>query len=515
LPSRRPDPACSAGNETCSKTECCRTAGEQCYEQRDGFGKCRESCNPGPDPTHWDAAPWSCKELGKRAEGEWPCTKTGEDCSSSQCCSEAGTQCYQKDASFATCKVDCYKDAPDMSAADKGKWTCKELGGRAPGESSWVWGACSAADQNCASTRCCQNPGEQCYEQSASPDGLQIFWAACKTSCSKGKDPKKPWEKPWNCKELGMRTPEKPKGGDKVSPWTLDYCSSDKDNCANTRCCMGVDRQCYRKNDTFAQCRIWCDPGGQSIDGVNWACDPLSQRSFGLATKGWPALFCFSLARAEGYETMIMRHQYTMQVGIFECDSAAILSTDDIDFGGLKSLKVEMAEITTSIDGTAGNSKLFVNVWKTIIQDGRWANYAWTIKVDPDAVIFPSRIRTHMAPHTGENVFVVNCNLYPGSPNFPMMYGAVEIYSNKAMHAYNERSFECIRDMGGMLPKWGEDYYMTHCLDHIGVDRVNDFTSLGDDRCGGADCSDPQFASFHDFKSLGEWIQCYDTAYMR
>ena len=22
----------------------------------------------------------------------------------------------------------------------------------------------------------------------------------------------------------------------------------------------------------------------------------------------------------------------------------------------------------------------------------------------------------------------------------------------------------------------------------------------GDDRCGGADCSDPQFASFHDFK---------------
>ena len=28
------------------------------------------------------------------------------------------------------------------------------------------------------------------------------------------------------------------------------------------------------------------------------------------------------------------------QVGIFECDSAAILSTDDIDFGGLKSLKV-------------------------------------------------------------------------------------------------------------------------------------------------------------------------------
>merc|ERR1711972_632016 len=75
--------------------------------------------------------------------------------------------------------------------------------------------------------------------------------------------------------------------------------------------------------------------------------------------------------------------------------------------------------------------------------------------------------------HTMENVYVVNCNAFPDSPNLPMMYGSVEIFSFEAINTYAQRSGECLEDMGSMLGMWGEDYYMTHCLDHIGVGRIS------------------------------------------
>merc|ERR550525_391885 len=83
-------------------------------------------------------------------------------------------------------------------------------------------------------------------------------------------------------------------------------------------------------------------------------------------------------------------------------------------------------------------------------------------------------LRQHMAPHIGENVYVVNCNKFPSSPNFPMMFGAVEIFSSAAMIAYAAGSWKCGQDLpwGG----WGEDYYMTHCLDYLGVGRISDFS---------------------------------------
>mmetsp|Transcript_47312 Transcript_47312/g.151866 ORF Transcript_47312/g.151866 Transcript_47312/m.151866 type:complete len:99 (+) Transcript_47312:574-870(+) len=98
-----------------------------------------------------------------------------------------------------------------------------------------------------------------------------------------------------------------------------------------------------------------------------------------------------------------------------------------------------------------------MNVWDVIIEDGRWRNHAWILKVDPDAVMIASRVRSHMAPHYGENVYVVNCNKVPGSPNFPMMFGSLEVYSFKAIDTYARNKGLCITDMGMMLPMWGED----------------------------------------------------------
>jgi len=220
------------------------------------------------------------------------------------------------------------------------------------------------------------------------------------------------------------------------------------------------------------------------------------------------------------YEMDIMKNQIGQGSGIFQCDGWALLSTDEPTVLGKtpdgiegKTMQVAMAEITTSVDGTAGNAELFINCWNVIVQDGRWNNYAWTVKVDPDAVLMPDRLRIHLADHVLENVYVVNCNKFPDSPNFPMMYGSLEIYSWKAIQTYANGMSQCMEDMGSMLPLWGEDYFMTHCLDHIGVGRIADFASVGDNVCLGANCGDQWVAAFHPFKSVGDWQQCWDIAH--
>lgn len=242
----------------------------------------------------------------------------------------------------------------------------------------------------------------------------------------------------------------------------------------------------------------------------------MGPRSWGLATKGYPSLFCISLYMPSRYEGPLLKAHLKANAGIFQCDGYDVFAAEEDTLGTshdgilVKALQIPKIEVGISQDGTAGNAKLFMKVWDKVIAGGRFRNYDWTIKVDPDAVIIPWRIRTHMKPHTGINAYVVNCNKFPNSPNFPMMFGAVEIFSNKAMIAYAMGSWKC----GQQLPwkAWGEDYYMTKCMDMLGVGRLNDFTAVGDNVCTGADCGDGDKGSYHPFKTADDWQGCWNKA---
>jgi len=275
-------------------------------------------------------------------------------------------------------------------------------------------------------------------------------------------------------------------------------------------------------NGDWAACLDSCAAGHHLEDNnETWSCKELGPRTtVGLAIKGAPSLFCWSLFQTTSYEMAIIQSQLEQNSGIFQCDDQALLSTDEVtDMGDtkdgkhMKTIQIAKAEITVTVDGTAGNAKLFMNCWTAIVEDGRWRRHAWIIKVDPDAVIIPDRVRDHLKAHTMENVYVVNCNAFPDSPNFPMMYGSVEIFSFKAIDTYARDAGKCLDDMGSMLGQWGEDYYMTHCLDHIGVGRISDFTSVGDNVCAGGACGDQVFSAFHPYKSVDAWQNCWDEAH--
>merc|ERR1719387_1647372 len=89
-----------------------------------------------------------------------------------------------------------------------------------------------------------------------------------------------------------------------------------------------------------------------------------------------------------------------------------------------------------------------------------------------------------------------------------MMYGSLEIFSQLAIKAYYEGQESCTRDLDWQT--WGEDYFMGHCLDHLGVTPLDDFSVISDGVCEGADCMDAKAAAFHPFKSADSWIVCWN-----
>jgi len=504
---------CAASGESCLKAKCCREPGMQCYTKDAWWGQCMASCTPGPNlQDQASPAPWACEKLGPRTPGEAKeCSADGEDCRESKCCKTGGRTCFRKNEFWATCRPEC-TPGPNLMEDESSPWSCEQLGPRTMGAAPWVKEKCARDGEKCQDKGCCAEAGFTCYSQTQ-------YYSKCRPWCNAGEQDNS-WTPAWECKELSARTPEfegdaPPKGV--VKPWVVDKCSGLGENCLESQCCHAVNHQCFTKNEYWANCREDCSTDPDPNDGnATWDCKPLGPRSWGLALKGYPSLYCFSLFMPSRYEGPLLKAHLNEGAGIFSCDGYDVYAAEECDLGKskdgieVKAILIPKIPVGVSQDGTAGNAKLFMAVWDKVIAGARFHDYDFTLKVDPDAVLIPWRIRDHMRSHIGENAYVVNCNKFPNSPNFPMMFGAVEIFTTKAMIAYAMGSWKC----GQQLPwgSWGEDYYMTHCLDFLGVGRIADFGVLGDNVCTGANCLDPYTGSFHPFKTIDSWMQCWGQA---
>lgn len=227
---------------------------------------------------------------------------------------------------------------------------------------------------------------------------------------------------------------------------------------------------------------------------------------------GHPSLFCFAVA--VGGELDLVRIQAQKKAGIFACDEMAVFSNGNVDVGlGVETIKIDVVQGGRSRDGTAANAQTFMNAWHALYGDKRFASHDFTVKVDPDSVLMPDRLRWHLAPHTGGKIYVTNCDLrdrYPGSQDFPMMYGALEVLSKDAVYTYIWGEERCKQ----MMPWWsyGEDLYMGHCLTNLGVQQVFDLGELSDMNCRGVDCHNGGAAAFHHFKTPADWLGCWEAA---
>merc|ERR550525_1037330 len=133
----------------------------------------------------------------------------------------------------------------------------------------------------------------------------------------------------------------------------------------------------------------------------------------------------------------IIQAQLDETVGIFACEDTAVVSDINLDLGrSVETIAIDMVDGGTSRDGTAANTQTFINAWMEVTKDGRFQHYDFTVKTDPDTVLLPERLRVHLKGINGDNIYLANCDrrdIWPGSPDYPMMNGALEVVSTAAV----------------------------------------------------------------------------------
>jgi len=233
-----------------------------------------------------------------------------------------------------------------------------------------------------------------------------------------------------------------------------------------------------------------------------------------------PLLLCWAMVRVKGYEPEILSAQYYNHAGIFACDKYKVYSTGGVaHVGPIEAEEVAAPKATVgdfSNAGTATNSWLntltFMKAWDLIIKEGLWWTNDWTVKVDPDAVFFPDRLRMKLDPHTGglnaQPLWVGNCDrVWHNSKPHLKLFGSLEVFSRNAIGTYKAYKSKCRTD----LPwhGWGEDMFMQECMNMLNVEAINGTDFLGDKRCYDAPCTDIHKVAFHDFKAVKPFFQCW------
>jgi len=211
-----------------------------------------------------------------------------------------------------------------------------------------------------------------------------------------------------------------------------------------------------------------------------------------------------------------------MQASIFACDTTVTVSGEKILVG--KDYKqrdiwswvnkvddVTMGDIANNAGETTNswlNTQIFINSIKMLVEHpgGILWDHDWIVKGDPDAVIFPDRVRKHIigSGSTGTAAFYKNC--FQGGKWW--LYGSIEIFSKEAMLLYRDGGEEQC-EIGMPWQGWGEDMYMAECMQKMGATEVHSHSLVADDYCAPRDCTDQEAAVFHPHKTKDDWRRCY------
>lgn len=245
-----------------------------------------------------------------------------------------------------------------------------------------------------------------------------------------------------------------------------------------------------------------------------------------------PSFFCWSVVVPGSYEVGLIGQQFSMRAGIFACDFHKVFTDKPLHVQSLQTVHIQTTAIAGQTpDGTAANTKVFLDAWNVIGHQGWHEICDWTVKADPDAVLLPGRLRSKLVPgeepaspwpppyDTDPDVagqFVTNCDLMTKwdrgwGDGWPAMWGSVEVISRRALEVYFERQTECMDQFD-----WehvGEDVYMARCLRIFHSGEL--FIRAGDCHCAGiryGSCDDRSYFVFHKYKELDGWRECWNQA---
>lgn len=222
-------------------------------------------------------------------------------------------------------------------------------------------------------------------------------------------------------------------------------------------------------------------------------------------TWGWPSLYCFCVIRAEGEQPRLVQAQQQRGVGVFGCDEHDVFS-----HGGAAELGNGL--LATEVELEQGHPNTFQQAWLKVRSQRKYTRHDWTVKVDPDTVFFPHRLRGHVERHTteqGQSKFIVNC-LSKDSKS--KLAASMEVFSRQAISTYLWNGKSCMRTLNAISKGWAEESFMQECLEMLGSSPVHDFDMLSDKGCLVAPCTDTTKVAFHDFGDVDTYVKCLEES---
>lgn len=235
-----------------------------------------------------------------------------------------------------------------------------------------------------------------------------------------------------------------------------------------------------------------------------------------------PKLLCFTVMRAHSTdEVALMREQLARGSGIYNCDDWLVLSDTKMWLTPGPPVRLETTVISANLSATGDgvstkykNSKQFLRAWENIRENGKYKENDFIVKVDPDAVFFPERLKSHLKKHSGDwnkPKFFANCKT-EDHPHF--MFGAVELFSTTAAEAYFKHGDRCMKELKS--EEMWEERFMSKCLRLLGVHMDTSLDLLQDEHCDGGrsvfPCTADDAVAFHPLRTPSEYFTCMQQA---
>lgn len=321
-----------------------------------------------------------------------------------------------------------------------------------------------------------------CFEKDAT-------WASCQDHCDT--------EEGWSCGELGEKTK------------TSAGCTWAGDDCSDTKLCCNRGFMCVKKDVDFTGCTqtkketTWVTAEIPIPDGWDGAIVGPGRDEYEVGPAGpgdevaGTSLYCFMAYLPGSYEEGLKDYAEQEKASIYACDAYDVFHTWNSG-----SSSWDTGETTIS------NTDVFVNVWEQVGTAMKYAMNDWTVKVDPDALLLPERLKSHiqaLAPPAYRPIYLKNNVMDAGMGNNGFL-GAVEVFSKQAIMVYMDNADGCHKSMG---TDGGEDGYIKGCMDALGVGFMTDGELFFPDKSAGA-CNNEGRAAFHPLKTVDDWHCCWD-----
>jgi len=252
---------------------------------------------------------------------------------------------------------------------------------------------------------------------------------------------------------------------------------------------------------------------------------PIRKQSRGMVSGSLPcymeyarpalSLFCFALMQPDTYEKDLLAAEAKTHSSIFACEEYSIFSN--------QVRWIAPGVFTTHLEknltcdkggefGTALNLDVFMEVWTKVFKENKFMRHNFTVKVDPDTVFLPHRLKA-VLPHYRERpggVYLNNCRFG--------LHGPLEVFSTNAVLSWTQGRQRCVDHFNKVCSgpcNWGEDMFIDQCLWKVlNVSRYSEWTLLSEDHCkvGKASsdwkhCANGNIA-FHPFKTTTAFENC-------